>query len=247
MSIDARGRLWLDNPLLVLGLLSVLWVLIACLHSRAAGYAGTATLRQLAQRLLDRFSWIGVVLQRARQVGVVGGHVEVAVARQIEQNDPLLTRFAGAQRLVDRRSNGVRRLGRGNDALGARELDGRLEHAVLRVGQGLDHAVVDQLAEQRRGAVVAQATRVDGRRHEAVAERVHLDQRRQADRVAKVVGVRAAGQCRAGFGLDGDDAGGSDPRAVSRRRTGTPGRRSWTRRRRSRSPRRGTPLRDPSA
>ena len=54
--------------------------------------------------------------------------------------------------------------------------------------------------------MVAQAAGVDGRRHEAVAERVHLDQRRQADRVAEVVGVAAAGQGRAGFGLDGEDA-----------------------------------------
>jgi hypothetical protein len=33
MIIDAHGRLWLDNPLLVLGILSLLWVLIACLHT----------------------------------------------------------------------------------------------------------------------------------------------------------------------------------------------------------------------
>src|SRR5207244_5481245 len=51
MTVDARGVLWIDDPLLVLGLLSLLWVLIASLHGdpwlRWHGYA-----RQLAQRVL---------------------------------------------------------------------------------------------------------------------------------------------------------------------------------------------------
>src|SRR5438132_1065293 len=67
-------------------------------------------------------------------------------------------------------------------------------------------AVVDQLAQQRRRAVVAQAASVNRRWHEPVAERVHLDQRRQADGVAEVVGVGATREGGAGFGLDGDDA-----------------------------------------
>ena len=33
MTVDARGGLWLDNPLLVLGLLSLIWVVVATLHS----------------------------------------------------------------------------------------------------------------------------------------------------------------------------------------------------------------------
>jgi hypothetical protein len=32
MSVDAYGGVWLDNPLLVLGLVSLLWVVIAALH-----------------------------------------------------------------------------------------------------------------------------------------------------------------------------------------------------------------------
>lgn len=32
MNVDARGGLWLDNPLLVLGVLSLIWVLVATLH-----------------------------------------------------------------------------------------------------------------------------------------------------------------------------------------------------------------------
>ena len=53
--------------------------------------------------------------------------------------------------------------------------------------------------------MVAQAARVDRRGHEAVAERVHLDERRQADRVAEVVGVGPSRQGRAGGRLDGED------------------------------------------
>src|SRR5581483_11889734 len=50
------------------------------------------------------------------------------------------------------------------------------------------------------------ASRVNGRRDEAMPERVHLDQRRQAYRAAKVVGISSLGQGGAGFGLDRDDA-----------------------------------------
>src|SRR6266550_7093454 len=87
MTVDARGVLWLDNPLLVLGLLSLLWVLIASLHTdpwlRWHGHV-----RQFGQRVLDRFIWMRIVLERASKVGVICPHIKVAVARQIEQNHP---------------------------------------------------------------------------------------------------------------------------------------------------------------
>src|SRR5712692_1850453 len=105
MTVDARGVLWIDNPLLVLGLLSLLWVLIASLHSDP-WLRWHGDVRQLGQRALDRFVWIRVVLQRASQVGVVRAHVKVAVARQIEQNYAPLARFTGTQRFVDGRANG---------------------------------------------------------------------------------------------------------------------------------------------
>ena len=55
-------------------------------------------------------------------------------------------------------------------------------------------------------AVVAQPAGVDSGGHEAAAQGVHLDQRRQVRGVAEVVGVGALGHGRAGGGLDGDDA-----------------------------------------
>ena len=99
----------------------------------------------------------------------------------------------------------VRRLGRRDDPLAAGEEHGRREDVVLEVGLGADQPVADELREQRRGAVVAQAARVDRRRHEVVAERVHRDERRQLPRVAEVVGEVAARQRRAGGRLAGEE------------------------------------------
>src|ERR1700730_12115031 len=115
MTVDARGGLWLDNPLLVLGLLSLLWVLIASLHTDPwlRWYSHTG---QLGQRLLDRFGWIRIVQELAGQVGVVRPHIKMAVARQVEQHHAPSARLARPHRLVDGRSNRVRRLGRGDDA-----------------------------------------------------------------------------------------------------------------------------------
>src|SRR4051812_34231067 len=87
MTTDARGGLWLSDPVLVFALLSSLWVLIAWL-------SWGPDRRQLGQRPFDGFGWIRVVAQRARQVGVVGAQIKVAVARQIEEDDRALVRLA---------------------------------------------------------------------------------------------------------------------------------------------------------
>ena len=92
--------------------------------------------------------------------------------------------------------------GRRDDALGAGELHAGLEGGDLRHRHRLDQAFVQQLRHQRRIAVVAQAAGVDAGRHEVVAQRVHLHQRRVAGDVAVVVGVDALGQRRAGGRLD---------------------------------------------
>ena len=70
----------------------------------------------------------------------------------------------------------------------------------------LDDALVDEPAEDRRVAVVAEPAGVDRRRHEVVAERVHRHQRRHPDRVAEVVAVLAARQRRAGGRLGREEA-----------------------------------------
>jgi hypothetical protein len=52
MNVDPHGLVWLDNPLLVLGLLSLIWVVVATLHAEPwaradhdDGGPGTATPR----------------------------------------------------------------------------------------------------------------------------------------------------------------------------------------------------------
>src|SRR5204862_215692 len=57
-----------------------------------------------------------------------------------------------------------------------------------------DEAVVHELRDQRRDAVVAEAARMDRRGDEVMPKRVHRDERRQAARVAEVVRVQAARQ-----------------------------------------------------
>ena len=103
-------------------------------------------------------------------------------------------------RLVDRNADGVVRLGRGHDALRPRELHAGLECRHLAHGACLYDPVVDELADQRRHAVVAQPAGVNRRRHEVVPERVHLHQRSHLARVAEVVPVLATGQDGAASG-----------------------------------------------
>ena len=100
----------------------------------------------------------------------------------------------------------MRGLGRGQDGLDLGELHRRVEHIGLLGRDRLHIAVVVQLGQDRAHAVVAQAARVVGRRHKAVAQGVHARQRSDVAGVAEVVGVLAAGKRRAGRGLDRDDA-----------------------------------------
>ena len=66
----------------------------------------------------------------------------MAMAAQAEEDDPRRPFLARDQRFIDGGADGVRRFGRRQNALGARELDRRLEHRELRVGLGLDVAQV---------------------------------------------------------------------------------------------------------
>jgi len=54
-----------------------------------------------------------VILELAGEVFVIGDHVEMPVAGQIKEDDPLLSFFLGRQRLVDGHPNGVGALRRG--------------------------------------------------------------------------------------------------------------------------------------
>ena len=136
---------------------------------------------------------------------LIGSHVEVAGAGQAENDGLGLAGLAALNGLVDGDADGVAGLRRGQDALDARKLLGRLEHLRLLDGAGLHVAVVIQLRDDGAHAVVAQAAGVVRRGDEAAAERVHLGQRADLAGVAEVVGEPAARETRAGGGLDGDE------------------------------------------
>ena len=100
---------------------------------RRAGHPGDlgSDLGQAGERGLDLLERVLVVLEAAVEVALVGGQVEVAVAAQVEQDDPRLAGLLGRERLVDRDPDRVGRLGRRQDALGPRELDAGLEARAL--------------------------------------------------------------------------------------------------------------------
>src|SRR6266480_2359960 len=163
-------------------------------------------LRQVPERLVHLLRRVLVVLELAGEERLVGREVEMAVAAQIEADRLPLAVSLASERLVDDAAPRVSRLGRRQDALRARELHGGMEGAHLGHGDRLDDLLVVELADQGRHAVVAEAPRVQRRRDEGVTERVHLDERREADRVAEVVDVLALREARTGARLDGDDA-----------------------------------------
>src|SRR5437867_2423243 len=84
-------------------------------------------LRQARESLRDLAGGIGRILQLASEVLVVRGKVEVAVAAEVEEDDPPLTRLLGRQRLIDGCPNGVSALRRWDNPLGPGELKGRVE------------------------------------------------------------------------------------------------------------------------
>ena len=111
----------------------------------------------------------------------------MAVAGEVEEDRPLLSRLVGLPCGLERPVDRVRGLGRRDDPLARRKEDGRSEHIALDVGLRSDQLVLHKLRDQRRDAVVAEAARVDRSRHEVVPERVHRNERRQLARVPEVV------------------------------------------------------------
>src|SRR5262249_59306437 len=113
--------------------------------------------------------WSGVDQAAVEEV-VVRREVEEAVTGEVEEDDALLARLLGGQRLVDHRADGVTRL-RGRElALGVGELDRRVERLALRVRDGFHAPAPDEARDDRGVAVVAEPAGVDWRRDELVAE-----------------------------------------------------------------------------
>ena len=55
----------------------------------------------------DGLCWIFVILQFTREIGLVGGHVEVTVAGEVEEDHALLACFFGFEGFVDHGTDGV--------------------------------------------------------------------------------------------------------------------------------------------
>ena len=161
--------------------------------------------RDVGHRRGDRVVGELVVDHLAGEVLLVGRQVEVAVAAQGGEDDLGLAGLLARQRLADGGGDGVGRLGRRDDPLGAGELHRGGEALGLRDGHRLDEARLVEVRHQRRHAVVAQPAGVDRLGDEAVAERVHLQQRRHPGGVAEVVAVLTLGEARAGGRLDAAD------------------------------------------
>ena len=102
--------------------------------------------------------------------------------------------------------HGVVGFRRGNDALGAGELDaGGKGFELLHAGR-LDQSEFQHVRNQRRHAVIAQSAGMDSGRDEGGAERVHLDQRGEVAGVAEIVREGALGEAGAGGRFHGNHA-----------------------------------------
>ena len=137
---------------------------------------------------------------------LIGSHVEIARSGKSEEYRLGLSALAAFDGLVHCRAYGVARLGRGQDALGARKILRRGKYVGLPHARRLHQSLVVQLGQNGAHAVIAQSARVAGGRYEVRTERVHLRERAYPARVAIVVGVSAAGQRRTARRLDRHNA-----------------------------------------
>ena len=129
----------------------------------------------------------------------------MAVAAQCGEDHTLFARLLGPVGLTDRSRNRMGRLRGGDDAFGAGELQRTGEAFGLADRLSLDQVRLVQVRNQRRHAVIAQATRVDRIGDEVVPEGVHFHERRHARGVTEVVAVLALTHRRARRRLDATD------------------------------------------
>ena len=159
----------------------------------------------------------------------------MAVAAEVEEDHPLLAGLLGGLGLVEGGADRVEGSGAGMIPSQRANCTAAAKAAFCLNAFASTSALLDQGAEARGIAVVAQAAGVHRRRHEVVAERVHRHQRGHPHRVAEVIGVGAAGQRRARGRLGGDEARLLAVAQVRAAGTGRRCRRSSSRRPHSRS------------
>jgi hypothetical protein len=88
------------------------------------------------QRFLNLLFRVFVILQLAGQVGVISGHIKVAVTTKEEEKGFGFTRFTAPNGLINGSLNGMGGLGGWDDTLGAGKFDRCFEdgHLVFRLG-----------------------------------------------------------------------------------------------------------------
>jgi hypothetical protein len=131
----------------------------------------------------------------------------------------LIAFFLAAQGLVDRAAcTAWLASGAGRMPSARANSHSRLETTDLVVGARLDQAQLLDVADQRRHAVIAQATGVEAGRGEGRTQGVHLGEWGQMRGVAEVVGIRDHGSGSGqAAGSISDDANLLGRRAVARR------------------------------
>ncbi len=96
------------------------------------------------QRPLDLLVGKLIGDQLPGEVGVVGRQIDHPVAAEVEEDRPLLPLLLRALRLRDDRRDGVVGLRGGDDPLGPRPLDARVEGCELVVGRRLDQTLAGE-------------------------------------------------------------------------------------------------------
>src|SRR6267143_1114919 len=135
-------------------------------------------------------------------------HVHETVAAHVERDDLPLPSFLAFHRLVDRAGDAVGALRGGQESLGLDELPGAFEDVlfILRVRDRVDEAAVPKQGEDRGATVVSQAVALDGTHLRLVAERVHLQERREFRMVREIVPIFSLEiRCGGALGYDEPD------------------------------------------
>ena len=110
-----------------------------------------------------------VVLQVTLDESFVRRHIDETVTREVEEDDFLLAGLLALLCLADSGGNGVGALRSRDDALGTSEEHASLEGLELRNIHTMHQTVLNQLADNHAGTMIAQTTSVDVAWFEVVA------------------------------------------------------------------------------
>src|SRR5579859_4363107 len=111
------------------------------------------------------------------------------MSTQVKEDYALLTSFLRQACFLDDRCDGVSGFWRRQDSLLAGEEHSRFEDGFLIVRLCFYDAFFVKLGDQRRHAMIAQASGMDIWRNEIVAQCMHLDERSHAHSIAKIIGI----------------------------------------------------------